>query len=122
MPDLCFISRARADLLRPTYLDGAPDIVWEIISPDSQSRDRREKFEEYEKAGVREYWIVDPLSKKAEAYRLEARKFRLIPEQDGILASSVLRNFWLRTDWLWRKPLPKVATVLKQLRGKGARR
>ena len=122
VPDLCFVARDRAHLLQPTYLDGAPDLMLEIISPDSQSRDRREKFEEYERAGVREYWIIDPLSKTAEAYRLEGKKFRLIQEQDGVLMSSVLRNFWLKTEWLWRKPLPKVPSVLKQMRGKAPRR
>jgi Uma2 family endonuclease len=122
VPDLMFVAHARLHLLRPTYFEGAPDLIFEIISPDSQSRDRREKFDEYEKAGVREYWIVDPLSKTVEAYRLQGRKFRLVDEQDGILASSVLRNFRLRTDWLWRKPLPKVSTALKQMRGKPSRR
>ena len=116
VPDLLFVARNRLELLRPTYLDGAPDLVMEIISTDSQSRDRREKYREYERARVREYWIIDPLSKTAEAYRLEGKKFHLILEREDILHSSVLKNFWLRPDWLWRKPLPKVATVLKQIR------
>ena len=122
LPDLCFIRTRNLHMIKYDHLDGAPDLIIEIISPDSQSRDRREKFEEYEKAGVREYWIIDPLSKTAEAYRLEGKKLRLIEEQDGVLASSVLRNFRLRIEWLWRKPLPKVAAVLKQMRSRGARR
>ena len=122
VPDLLFVGRDRIKLLKPTYLEGAPDLIIEIISPDSQSRDRREKYREYEKAGVREYWIIDPLSKTAEAYQLEGKKFQLIEEQEGALISRVLRNFWIRSEWLWRKPLPKVSTALKQMRGKGARR
>jgi Uma2 family endonuclease len=114
-PDLFFISKDRQHLMRPTYFDGAPDVAIEIVSPDSQSRDRREKFSEYEKAGVREYWIIDPLSKTAELYRLERKRFQVVDEIDGMLASSVLRGFRLKPAQLWRRPLPKVSTALRQL-------
>jgi Uma2 family endonuclease len=113
VPDLMFVSRERMDLLRPTYLNGPPDLLIEIVSPDSQSRDRREKYLEYEKAGVREYWIVDPLSKMVEVSRLERKKFHRIDESAGIITSSVLRGFRLKTAQLWQKPLPKVSSVLK---------
>lgn len=115
-PDLLFLSEARAELLRPTYVDGAPDLVFEIISPDSQSRDRREKFEEYEKGGVREYWIIDPLSKTVEAYRLDRRKFRRLEPRGDAIESLVLPKFKMNPAWLWRKPLPKVADTMKQMR------
>src|SRR5205823_2827076 len=88
VPDLLFITSDRTKLLRPTYLNGAPDLIIEIISHDSQSRDRREKYHEYEKGGVREYWIIDPLSNAFEAYRLEGKRFRLVAEQNGIVKSS----------------------------------
>jgi Uma2 family endonuclease len=117
-PDLFFISKDRQHLMRPTYFDAAPDLAIEIVSPDSQSRDRREKFTEYEKAGVREYWIIDPLSKTAELYRLERKRFLAVEATDGVLPSSVLRGFRLKPGLLWRKPLPKVSTVLRQLAAK----
>ena len=122
VPDLLFIAKEHKGRLHRTYVDGAPDLVIEIISPDSQSRDRREKFQEYERAGAREYWILDPLSSTFEAYRLDGKKFRRISEQAGIVRSSVLRNLWLKPEWFWRKPLPKVSGVLKQLRTKSSRR
>jgi Uma2 family endonuclease len=121
LPDLCYTHTRNLHIIEYDCVVGAPDLIVEIISPDSQSRDRREKFEEYEKAGVREYWIIDPLSKTAEAYRLAGKKFQLIEEQGGVLASAVLRNFWIKTDWFWRKPLPKVSVTLKQMRGKPPR-
>ena len=40
-------------------IEGAPDLIMEIVSPRSADRDRREKFTDYEAAGVREYWIID---------------------------------------------------------------
>ncbi len=117
-PDLFFISKDRQNLMRPTHFDGAPDLAMEIVSPDSQSRDRREKFTEYQKAGVREYWIIDPLSKTVELYRLERKRFKPVEEVNGSLASTVLRKFRIKPEQLWRKPLPKVSTVLRQLASK----
>src|SRR5436309_13479877 len=52
VPDMMFVVEARRHLLRPTYLNGAPDLVIEIVSADSQSRDRRDKYQEYEAAVV----------------------------------------------------------------------
>jgi Uma2 family endonuclease len=116
IPDLIFISKERTQLIHSTYLDGAPELVFEIISRDSQSRDRREKYFEYERGGIREYWIVDPFSKSVEAYQLQGKKFGRIEEAGGILKSSVLRNFWLRPEWLSPQPLPRISSVLKRLR------
>jgi Uma2 family endonuclease len=117
-PDLFFIAKSRQHLMRPTYFEGAPDLAIEIVSPDSQSRDRRDKFKEYEKAGVREYWIIDPLSKTVELYRLQRKRFKVVEVANGILASSVLSRFRIKPEQLWRKPLPKVSTVLRQLAAK----
>ena len=115
VPDLFFVARDRQHLMRPAFFDGVPDAAVEFVSPDSQSRDRREKYEEYEKAGVREYWIIDPLSKTVELYRLDRKRFGRVSEVNDTLASSVIRGFHLRPSILWRRPLPKVASVLRQL-------
>lgn len=120
IPDLLFVCAERRHLVNETFLDGAPDVAIEIVSRDSQSRDFREKFLEYESAGVREYWIVDPLSRRSEAYELasdgkDAGKFVRIDEQDGKLASTVLDGLYLRNEWLWAAPRPKVRDVLKEM-------
>ena len=49
---------------------GAPDLIVEILSPGTAGKDLKEKFSRYERAGVREYWIVDPLGKTVQVYRL----------------------------------------------------
>jgi len=118
VPDLMFVAQKRLSIIRPTYLEGAPDLVMEIISPDSQSRDRREKYEEYERAGVREYWIIDPLSRTVEASRLKGKKFEPVLETQGWIASGVIRGFGLKSQWLWQKPLPKVSAALRQIKSK----
>jgi Uma2 family endonuclease len=117
LPDVFFIAKDRLNLLQPTYLDGAPDLVVEIVSPDSTARDWREKYLDYEAAGVREYWIIDPLSKILEVSRREGEAFHFQPiaESEGRVASEILPGFYLQPAWLWQEPLPKVRDVLREL-------
>ncbi len=115
-PDILFLARAHLDRLKPTYLAGAADMVVEIISPESRARDRGEKFYEYEQGGVREYWLIDPLRKQAEFYRLgEDGVYRLVTVgEDGIFRSQVLDGLFLQVDWLWQEKLPPLLAVLKE--------
>ena len=60
----------------PSKLDdigckGAPDLIMEILSPSTNRHDRLTKFNLYQRAGVREYWIVDPVSKSVQIFVLE---------------------------------------------------
>jgi Uma2 family endonuclease len=120
LPDVLFVARSRSSIIKTTYIDGPPDLAMEIVAPDSESRDWRQKFLEYERAGIREYWIFDLESKQMEAYSLPARgrgpkKYRRLKEIDGRIDSKVLRGFYLRSSWVFRSPLPKVAPILKEL-------
>src|SRR5207249_11257195 len=74
-PDLLFVSKERQDLIRETYLDGAADLVVEIISIESRGRDTLDKRDEYEQSGVREYWLVDPERREFTAFQRKARRF-----------------------------------------------
>jgi Uma2 family endonuclease len=126
VPDIWFLSDSRRHLLRESHLDGPPDLVIEIVSPDSEARDWREKYLEYQAAGVREYWVIDPMSRHVEAYALEATPpsepsaaqanlYRRVEEQEGILASTVLPGFRLRTAWLWPQTRPKAMAALQEM-------
>jgi Uma2 family endonuclease len=115
-PDLLFVDVKRLDIIKKTHIEGAPDLVVEIVSPESESRDWREKFFEYEAAGVREYWIVDPASQRVEIYALDKKgKYQTQPEKEGRIASKVLKGFYLKPAWLWQKPEPDVIALLKEL-------
>ena len=114
--DLIELYWAYSHIVQPTRLEGAPDLIVEIISRDSQSRDRREKYQEYEKGGVKEYWIVEPLSSTFEVYQLQGKKFQKIDDVAGVFTSTVLPRFRLKSALLWKHPLPKVAAVLKQMK------
>ena len=59
------------DKIKRDGVHGAPDLVIEILSPGTAKRDRNEKYKAYERAGVREYWIVNPGDKSIEQYILQ---------------------------------------------------
>ena len=63
--------------IRPNGIYGAPDLVVEILSPSTLTRDRSVKKAVYERTGVREYWIVDPLAKSVEVYHWREGRLEL---------------------------------------------
>ncbi|MDR2586534.1 MAG: Uma2 family endonuclease [Prevotellaceae bacterium] len=69
-PDVCVI----CDLskLDERGCIGAPDLIVEVLSPSTLKKDWNYKFNLYEKAGVREYWIVDPIAKAVNAFILQS--------------------------------------------------
>ena len=101
LPDVAVVLKARAAILRPTVIDGPPDLIVEVVSPDSVARDWQKKYLEYAKAGVKEYWVIDRLAGQMEAYTLRpGGKYQQIPEADGKVASVVLKGFYLRPAWV----------------------
>jgi Uma2 family endonuclease len=69
-PDILFISKEHLSIIKETNIQGAPDLVVEILSPTSEKRDRGAKQKLYARAGVTEYWIVDPTAKTVEVLSL----------------------------------------------------
>jgi Uma2 family endonuclease len=76
-PDLLFVRQERRNILGDDYVEGAPDLVIEILSPSNWPYDRGEKFEAYRQAGVREYWIVDYRARTIEVFALERSAYAL---------------------------------------------
>jgi len=107
-PDLLVVLKSNPHELNETYLDGPADICIEVVSPDSLDRDRGDKFVEYEKGGVGEYWIFDPIHREALFYRLNAEGI-YAPQQadaDGNYSTPALPGFVLHVPTLWQKQLP----------------
>ncbi len=104
-PDLMFVATDHLERVTATQLVGAADLVVEVSSEESVARDRDDKFIEYQEAGVREYWILDPRSRRrrADFYVLDDfGVYQPVPlRTDGTFHSSVVTGFWLKVDWLW---------------------
>jgi len=77
VPDLVYISNDRTHLLTTKNLQGAPDLVVEILSPSTSARDKQLKRDLYERVGVDEYWLVDPDRDIVCVYRRGASGFEL---------------------------------------------
>ena len=60
VPDLVYVSRERTHLITSKNLQGAADLVIEILSPSTRRRDEWLKRDLYDRVGVEEYWLVDP--------------------------------------------------------------
>lgn len=117
-PDIMFVSNENLHRLEKQYVNGTADLIIEIVSPESFYRDTEKKFEEYEMAGVEEYWIIDYRRRTANFYYLDKNgKYKLLPlSSDGKFESRVIEGLWINTDWLWQEELPSLMDVLKDWR------
>jgi Uma2 family endonuclease len=115
LPDVFFVSKDRLSAFGKTAYEGPPDLIVEIVSPDSTARDYRDKLKTYESSGVREYWIVDPLARSVESNELVKGAYRTIEPKQGAIHSRVLKGFFIRPEWCWQQPLPKVTAILREL-------
>jgi Uma2 family endonuclease len=115
-PDVMVLTPEHADRIKPSFVEGPADLVVEIISPESRGRDRGDKYYEYEQAGVREYWLVDPARRQAEFYQLTGRGVYELAHSDerGRFESRVLPGLWIDVEWLWEEPLPPLLGVLRE--------
>jgi Uma2 family endonuclease len=116
LPDVLFLANGREDLKKEEVVDGPPDLIMEVVSTESADRDWLRKYADYEAGGVREYWIVDPLEGKIEAYFLgKAQQYRRIRPRDGKITSRILAGFYLRPEWLLTSPRADEIEVLIEL-------
>ena len=67
-PDLVFVAQERLNIIGEQVIDGAPDLVMEVLSPSTAHHDLTTKKRLYEMHGVHEYWVVDPKSRTVEIH------------------------------------------------------
>ena len=115
-PDIFYVSREQLGRLTDKRCEGAPDLVVEVFSPTSVTIDRVDKYLEYEQAGVREYWTIDPRPRQEQAdlfVRGENGRFVAAPvDEEGIYSSMVVPGFRLELDWLRRPAQTDVERAL----------
>lgn len=115
-PDVAFVAKERLHLIGHHSMDGGPDVAIEVVSRDSRERDYGDKKRLYLDAGVAEYWIIDPIQRRAELHRLEAGRYDIVPlERNRIFRSKAVSGFWIDVDWLFANPLPKAMEKLQEI-------
>ena len=91
-PDLVLINRKRLDILSKRGVEGAPDLVVEILSPSTLRRDKIEKLKSYAFFQIHEYWIVDPENGILEQYTLHEDRYELVDiyqREEPITSTSI---------------------------------
>jgi Uma2 family endonuclease len=121
LPDLAYFTRAQAARLGDAFVDFAPTLVVEVLSPATGKRDKTIKFSAYETHGAQEYWLIDPDTAAHHFYR-RAGDILVEYAKDGEarIDSPALAGFWLKRDWLASPArMPKVAACLAEIRRRG---
>jgi Uma2 family endonuclease len=100
-PDVVYVAPARSSILT-TRVEGAPDLVVEILSPTTARRDLGEKLRLYAEVGVQEYWIADPGLGTLEFLERSGDTFRVRLPEAGIYRSTVIAGLELDLEAFWR--------------------
>jgi len=103
-PDIFFITKAHADRVGEQAC-GVPDLVVEIFSPATHRTDRLEKFLEYARAGVSEYWLVDPEERSIEVYVLKEGAYTLLGKhkEEELARSQLLAGLEIEVEAVFRR-------------------
>ncbi|NJM24796.1 MAG: Uma2 family endonuclease [Bacteroidia bacterium] len=79
-PDVMFISTRRANIIRKDGIHGSPDVIFEVLSSPNAKHDTGRKKLLYALAGVQEYWIINPETKRCIGYTLIDDRYELIAD------------------------------------------
>ena len=99
-PDIIFVSKEREHIITRANIQGAPDLLIEILSPSTGRRDRTTKRDLYARHGVGEYWIADPEAQTVVVMFLKDGAFETVGEYgiEDTLTSPTLEGFSVRLD------------------------
>src|SRR5438270_483502 len=68
------------------------------------------------RAGVSEYWVIDPYSRRIETYILNrGGKYQSLAEEDGKLHSGLIKGLYIRPRWIFADKQPRVTTALREM-------
>lgn len=91
-PDILFIAKENSGIIKDGKIKGAPDLIIEILSPGSARYDKITKRSVYERNGVKEYFIVEPVTKEVITYYRKGEKFEKQAAKKGKLKSLLLKK------------------------------
>jgi len=99
-PDIVLVLTRNKSIITSTRIHGIPDLIVEILSPSSAKLDRVHKKELYQRAGVPEFWLVDPAQRTLEQLIAVNGKFELRPSADKVHVATV-ENVTVRLADVW---------------------
>ena len=91
-PDLIFVSKENMKILENDGIHGAPDFIVEIVSAGSRTLDLVKKKNQYEAAGVKEYWVIDPNTKICTGFQWVKGHYQSIAKEKGKFTSPLLHH------------------------------
>jgi len=100
-PDIIFIARDRLSIIREKMVDGAPDIVLEILSPSTRLKDLNLRATLYARSGVREYWQIDPRHRSVVVLFLADGAYVPTSADGGFARSKVLPGVSISIEGLF---------------------
>lgn len=105
-PDILFIAKERLDIIGELNIQGAPDLVIEILSPSTAVHDKKKKSQLYFEHGVKEYWIVDPDAKFVDIFIAGEQEWRWVGtfDQEDILNSALLPGLEVKLIEVFNAP------------------
>lgn len=103
VPDFLFVSRDRLGIVTDRGVEGAPDLIVEILSRGTARRDRVEKAQLYARHGVNHYWLISPEARTLEAFELAGTVYRLTAQLagDATFAPSLFPGLAISLLTLW---------------------
>jgi Uma2 family endonuclease len=103
-PDIIYIRRERLSIISERGVEGAPDLVVEVLSPSTRSRDKGVKMRRYAAAGIPHYWQLDPRTDSLEAYRLGEQGYQLVGRfgPGSLFRPELFPGLEIPIDDLWR--------------------
>ncbi len=93
-PDILYVSAGRRHIITDANIQGAPDLVVEILSAGNRKYDEVVKFKVYDALGVSEYWIVDPDQETVKIYRQSTAGYKQAPAGD-VITTPIIPGFEL---------------------------
>jgi Uma2 family endonuclease len=101
-PDVLYISAAHRDVLQKR-IEGAPDLLVEVLSPGTSRRDQVQKLNLYIKSGIREYWLVDPMEQHFQFLVNDGGRFVVEVQAGPEYRSRVLPEIHLDIPAFWKR-------------------
>ncbi len=102
-PDLVYVSQERSTMITDHGIDGAPDLVVEVLSPSTRACDLGIKMRRYAASGVPHYWVADPEARSLTPYRLRESGYEAGATcgPGAVFEPDLFRGLRIPIDELW---------------------